>query len=352
MPATSVLKIKNETNLEAMRQSMVVGFTFADVLDSFDTKVVVLDAAGQIVYANRAWYGDFWDQQTALTWGVGADYLAVCDRAAAQGDSISAQMAKALRDVLDGRSSGFEQDYPSPLPRLKKWFTLRVSAFASNGHRFAVLQHRDISRQVTAEKALERREQELQKMNARLQNLARTDALTGVLNRRGFMESLDRELTRSVRFASPLSLIMMDVDHFKKYNDSFGHPSGDLVLAQIGEILREEVREVDTAARYGGEEFVLLLPETDLDGAAALGERVRSAVESCCWPHRPITVSVGVAALPEGKGDAALLLRFADEALYHSKAEGRNRVSCFDLRQSLIQSTAEHPEKEASEVPV
>ena len=196
--------------------------------------------------------------------------------------------------------------------------------------RYAVLLHKDITSLILAEKALQHRERELQKMNARLQNLARTDALTGLSNRRGLMEALDHELSRTTRFSSPLSLVMLDVDHFKGYNDTFGHPAGDLVLAQLGNLLREQVREVDTAARYGGEEFALLLPQTDLGGALALGERVRYAVECAQWAHRKVTVSVGVATLRKG-GDVEGLIREADDALYCSKKEGRNRVSHSEI---------------------
>lgn len=317
---------------DAIRQSIVIGFTFADVLDAFDSKVVVIDVTGRIVYANRIWYGEFPDRETALRWSVGADYLSVCDAAAIQGDKTSKAMAKALREVLTGEREGFEVDYPCHSIHISRWFTLRVSIFISGGKRFAVLLHKDITRQIKAEKALEQREQELRKMNGHLSDLAKTDVLTGVCNRRGFTEAMKRELSRASRFKTSLSLLMLDVDHFKNYNDTYGHPAGDVVLAQLGELLKSLVRDVDTAARYGGEEFVLLLPETDSEGATALGERVRATVEATIWKHFPVTVSVGVTTTIEGRGDADQLLRMTDEALYRSKREGRNRVTVAENR--------------------
>jgi diguanylate cyclase (GGDEF)-like protein len=152
-----------------------------------------------------------------------------------------------------------------------------------------------------------------------------TDALTGLANRRGFDAELSRELARSGRTGAPVALCLIDVDHFKAYNDAHGHQAGDRALAAVGAALAEVARRTDRAARYGGEELALLLPETTLEEAVLVGERVRAAVERTGLEHGAVTVSVGVAAA-EGARTPEELVAVADSALYASKRSGRNHV--------------------------
>jgi diguanylate cyclase (GGDEF)-like protein/PAS domain S-box-containing protein len=173
---------------------------------------------------------------------------------------------------------------------------------------------------------LEFQKSELEAMNIELEARATTDGLTGLRNHRAFQERLAVEVSRAERHGDPLCLIMLDVDHFKQYNDAFGHPEGDTVLRKIGRIIDLEARASDLAARYGGEEFVLVLPQTSIAGAAAIAERLRNSVEAADWPQRSVTISIGVATLGLGQDDRGLIAR-ADEALYASKADGRNRVT-------------------------
>jgi diguanylate cyclase (GGDEF)-like protein/PAS domain S-box-containing protein len=169
--------------------------------------------------------------------------------------------------------------------------------------------------------------QDLQDANKKLEGLATTDVMTGLSNHRHFQEVLQATCERRTLIAKPTSLILLDVDNFKKFNDSFGHQAGDAVLAQVGLILSENVRPKDTAARYGGEEFVVILPETDAGTATTIAERLRLALETATWEHRNITASFGVTtSLTEGI-DHKLLVEQADQALYASKRDGRNRVS-------------------------
>ena len=175
--------------------------------------------------------------------------------------------------------------------------------------------------------ALEEANRELEAANARLEVLATTDGLTGLLNERVFTERIREEWLRARRYAEPLSLIMIDLDWFKAFNDTFGHLQGNRVLHQAGRILLEQLRETDILARYGGEEFAVLLPHTVSAEAVALGERIRSAIESYHWDLRPLTVSVGVSELSEEMADAAALIHGADMAMYRSKAAGRNQVT-------------------------
>jgi len=168
--------------------------------------------------------------------------------------------------------------------------------------------------------------------NRRLAELATTDPLTRLLNRRALVERLSREVDRAKRYESQLSLLLLDVDHFKSINDSCGHLVGDGVLRQIGSLIEASVRTVDIAARYGGEEFVILLPETSQEGGVIFAERLRESVE-----HYPfdaagdeplhLTASIGVATFPSPRVDSTEdLFARADEALYRAKSSGRNQV--------------------------
>jgi len=168
---------------------------------------------------------------------------------------------------------------------------------------------------------------ELEQANKELSELAMRDGLTGLINHRTFQERLADEFARTERHFSPLSLLMIDVDHFKAYNDAFGHPAGDALLKRLAELLADSARASDIVARYGGEEFAILLPVTDTAGAVELAERLRIRIETADWQSAGITVSVGVAACGRDRQTPGQLLAHADKALYKSKADGRNRVT-------------------------
>ena len=183
---------------------------------------------------------------------------------------------------------------------------------------------------------MEKANDELERVNARLEALATQDGLTGLKNHRAFQDRLADEVARARRYDAPLSLVMLDVDHFKLYNDTFGHPAGDQVLLKVAEKLREAVRESDYAARYGGEEFVLILPQTDTDGAVQIAERCRVALEEADWQHRAVTASLGVASLLPCHRDGVSLLTDADRLLYEAKTRGRNQVAAPEDANSLL----------------
>jgi diguanylate cyclase (GGDEF)-like protein len=185
----------------------------------------------------------------------------------------------------------------------------------------------DVARRHAYEAQLVEHQSLLEEQNAILELQSRTDALTGLRNRRAFDEDLDLEYDRSVRYNEPLSLVLLDVDEFKAYNDAFGHPAGDDVLREAARLLKASSRAVDLVARHGGEEFAVLLPRTGPEGALALAERFRRAVEAGPWKIRAITVSVGVATLPFDSPSRSGLVSAADHALYQSKDAGRNRVT-------------------------
>ncbi|HEU4740597.1 MAG TPA: sensor domain-containing diguanylate cyclase [Meiothermus sp.] len=166
----------------------------------------------------------------------------------------------------------------------------------------------------------------LEEANARLKLQADHDELTGLCNRRVLMARFKEEFHRALRYDQPLSLLMLDVDQFKAYNDTFGHPAGDEVLRQIAHLVKMMLRAGDIPARYGGEEFAVVLPNTSAQGAMALAERLRQTVAHVSWPLRPVTVSVGVASQTAAAEDPLTLIAAADQALYEAKRAGRNRV--------------------------
>jgi two-component system, cell cycle response regulator len=176
------------------------------------------------------------------------------------------------------------------------------------------------------------RTRDLAEANARLAQLAVTDGLTGVYNHRHFHERLALEVERSGRNGLPLALFMIDVDHFKNYNDRHGHPAGDEVLRQVARVLADGRRVNDFVARYGGEEFAVVLVDTPKLGAAQVADKLRQRIAEFPFAHAgdqpggAITVSVGVASFPEDASTPEALVRAADAALYRAKTAGRNRV--------------------------
>jgi len=173
---------------------------------------------------------------------------------------------------------------------------------------------------------LEAQKRELEVVNAELETLALRDGLTGLSNRRAFGQRLALEMNRAARYGMPLSLLLLDVDRFKDYNDTFGHVAGDDVLRTLSQVLFAQGRETDFFARYGGEEFVVILPHTGSEGAQILAERLRLAIFRTAWTARPVTASIGAATLLPDMSAEDDLVSAADRALYAAKAAGRNRV--------------------------
>jgi diguanylate cyclase (GGDEF)-like protein len=185
-----------------------------------------------------------------------------------------------------------------------------------------------------AKEALEERARDLTVLNAQLEQISKFDSLTGVHNRRSFDVAIEEEWRRAVRLGNPLSLLLLDLDRFKEFNDLYGHPAGDECLRRVAGLLRESIQRVsDLVARYGGEEFVVILPNTWLAGATELAERIRSGVQQLAIRHEAaaerdvVTVSLGVACMvPTPASGPSALVEAADAALYRAKRDGRNRV--------------------------
>jgi len=168
----------------------------------------------------------------------------------------------------------------------------------------------------------------LEDARLKAENLARFDALTGVLSRRALLEALDAEVERAKRYGGALACLMLDLDHFKILNDTYGHQFGDKVLHRIAKVISEHCRTSDHLGRYGGEEFLIILPETRIDGAIMFAERVRLAVAETSLDRNEerITLSIGVAEWRNGDGSSRRLIAEADRALLEAKAAGRNHV--------------------------
>jgi diguanylate cyclase (GGDEF)-like protein len=166
---------------------------------------------------------------------------------------------------------------------------------------------------------------------ARLFNLATVDGLTGLIVHRHFQAKMEEEFRRAKRYGKPLSYLMTDIDHFKKFNDTWGHQIGDMVLREVAKCVRACIRDTDIAARYGGEEFAVILPETDLEGSLLFAERLRQKVEESSFdgPKGPlkVTISIGLSSIPVHTAETSLeMIKLADDALYVAKRNGRNRV--------------------------
>lgn len=178
--------------------------------------------------------------------------------------------------------------------------------------------------------ALEIQSTALAEANTQLESLAFTDGLTGIANHRSFQEVLAKAFSEARSRKEPLALLLIDVDHFKQYNDTYGHPSGDIVLKRVASVIRDSCGPDSMAARYGGEEFAVICRRGDAERVAEIAERIRANVANTPWPERPVTISVGAVRMPDGAAIASNVLAAADSALYTSKASGRNRVTIHE----------------------
>lgn len=192
---------------------------------------------------------------------------------------------------------------------------------------------RCLARQVMAQlelrkslNTLENCQKELDRINAGPASQSTIDELTQLHNRPAFQETLNLEWERTFRYSTPLSLLMIDIDYFKSFNDEFGHPAGDQALRQVASILEDNARLCDMVARCGDNEFAIILPATDSKGALQIAERMRTTIEAENWPHRSLTVSIGVASYTN-QLNADALLKLAEQALHQAKDQGYNHVA-------------------------
>ena len=289
------------------------------VFESLEDQIAVIDRSGTIVDVNPAWTRFGVENGLAGEYAfVGRNYLKVLGAAGASDDATAREAARGMLEVITGGRDSFYFEYPCHSPDRKRWFMMRVTRLKDDSGALFVVSHQDITRRKLAEEQAE--------------HLAMHDPLTGLANRRHFDLFLGTEMRRSVRNRSPISLVEVDIDYFKDYNDALGHLAGDRCLASIGRTLQSFSRRPgDLAARLGGDEFALLLGGTDAGEARRIGEAIVGAVrglEILFAGSRRITVSAGVASMiPHEQQGASALLGQADEALYRAKRAGRNQLA-------------------------
>lgn len=216
------------------------------VLDSITEHIVVIDETGEIQFVNKSWSA-FGNNDACVIGGDWShvNYLAECDKASAMGDDFGTMAGAGIRAVVESREMFFDFEYPCHSPSEKRWFMMRVTPFQVSAKKYYVISHQNITKRKLAEEDV--------------RNLAKIDGLTDISNRRAFDEFFDEEWNRCSRLKKPISLAIVDIDHFKLLNDDYGHQSGDECLIRVGALLKELAkRPGDMCARYGGEEFVLV----------------------------------------------------------------------------------------------
>jgi diguanylate cyclase (GGDEF)-like protein len=286
------------------------------VIDALSSHICVTDRKGMILTVNRAWRNFTVENPPVSTRaGVGANYLKVCRSASGPGSEGAEKFALGVQSVLDGKTELFQMEYPCHSPTQNRWFLGRVTPLITK-RRGAVISHMA----VTDRKLLE----------FDLMRLAATDSLTDVPNRRYFLEAANMEVERASRFGVAASMVMIDLDHFKAVNDTYGHAVGDQALRCLTQVCKTRLRKLDVLARIGGEEFAILLPGTGERAAVSVAKKLCRAVSETPVQggHNQftITASFGVAEVRAGDKGVDECLGRADLALYAAKRAGRNCV--------------------------
>lgn len=219
-----------------------------------------------------------------------------------------------------------EEKVPTPDGLVTTWLSFKFPLRDTQGQKFLAGMSIDISDRKYYEYQLEDYQRRLEMAITELERISSTDALTQLHNKGAFTLRLVEEIERAKRYKLPLSVMLMDIDNFKLFNDSFGHPAGDEVIRQVAQLMQSHARPSDYVARIGGEEYAIILSSTPAQGAFIVAERLRRGIESAIWTKRRITVSIGVAELGDARVDSASLMQAADQALYRAKDHGRNQV--------------------------
>ena len=290
---------------------------FMAFMDNSPLLSYMKDKDGYFVYYNRTFMDHF--HVTANEW-IGLDERAFFP------EEDGKRLVEMDREIfLSDQLSVLETTVPGPGGTQNIWKSYKFNFVNAAGEQFLAALAHEITAEKEARREVERYHSELRKANERLRELSLTDPLTGCWNRRAFEERLASEFATCKRHGGVLSILMLDIDNFKKINDQYGHETGDQVICRVAKVLKDGARGSDMVCRYGGEEFAVLLPRTPREGAAMIAERLRAAV-GAKWDGTPVTVSIGIGNLSENC-DSATVVRHADEALYAAKAAGKNRVA-------------------------
>lgn len=292
-----------------------------NILNSVIEHIAVIDAQGVICYVNRSWkiFGER-NQCVAIKDWLGINYLEICDQSAVLGDDFGRRVAEGIRQVIGSKMKSFYLEYPCHGPEQQRWFMMRVTPFTLEGIPYFVISHQNITeRKIAEEKVLA---------------VSRLDGLTGIANRRSFDKFLLDEWQRCARLKMPISLAMVDLDHFKLLNDAYGHQVGDECLRKVSRLLRKCARRPsDLCGRYGGEEFGIIFGNTGAEAALKIINKLLEAVRGLGIPHKYspthslVTVSIGLTTMyPDADDSPDILVRSADELLYQAKKNGRNQI--------------------------
>ncbi len=305
-----------EINLALQQRDRI----FRTFIDALPLEAYLKDEAGRVLFYNRkmadrfgittqAWVGktsaELWEPELA--------------RRLEEADAAALRQDQALETLMEATSKDGKPMH---------WKMIRVPCRQPDGRPMLASVAFDVTEEMRRQREMHESHRELRAANSVLAAMSATDELTGLYNRRVFDRRLDETLAEAARTGEPMALLMLDVDNFKSYNDTWGHPCGDAVLRTLGRVLMDASRDGDVATRYGGEEFAVICPGTDVDGAAALAARILEAMRATEWPMRAVTASIGI-AVEDGEGAAALMER-ADFALYAAKRAGKDRALTFD----------------------
>jgi diguanylate cyclase (GGDEF)-like protein/PAS domain S-box-containing protein len=320
--------------LRHLDPSSVVPARVQATLDVMSEGVILIDDDGRVVLANTAFVQQVGRAQTSLL-GADAGSLGWAERDSSEAPRRLPWL-EAVREsrvvpqtplVLNGEDGERRSLMVKASPVLDGWG--RAKGAVVTFHDVTELERKSAQLE-RALAELEKSQDEIQLQNDELRVLANTDALTGVANRRSFMESRGAFFRASKRDGELLSCVMADIDHFKRVNDQHGHQAGDEVLRRVSEAFAAETRTTDEVCRYGGEEFCIVLPGASSQAAAEVAERIRKAIASPGFSRVPVTLSFGVASLESGARTFEELIKQADDALYLSKERGRDRVTRWD----------------------
>lgn len=293
---------------------------YQSVFHALEEQIAVIDQDGRILDVNAAWraFGTCNGLPADHIW-TGRNYLETLKRSAASSDALAEVALQGIQGVLAGKLESFQLEYPCHSPEAQRWFTMRVTALHGEGvESLFVIAHHDVTHRKLAEE--------------HAAALALQDPLTGLGNRRAFQMFLSKEMRRSVRTGAPIGLALIDVDHFKAYNDEHGHVAGDKCLTEVAQVLQAHARRPggDLAARIGGDEFALILGNAELEMERKVAESVLKAIHELDLTFggsRRVTVSIGLLTIvPDQDMSHGCLLKRVDQALYSAKSAGRNRV--------------------------
>lgn len=313
----------------------MIEYSLTDVIDSLSPQIAVIALNGHILHVNKAW------KRFAAENGVkdpdayvGMNYLDICEGAALSGDPYAIKARDSLRSVISGVTLHQVIVYPCHSAAQERWFELRLDRSpVDEGGEFIVAMHLDVTDRVFAERAEAQIKLELDQALERERKLASTDPLTGIGNRRRFFELAEHSMAEATRYIMPMTVMLFDIDHFKKINDAHGHIVGDECLQRVAISARSEFRQADILGRYGGDEFIALMPRTGAEDAMRIAERIIERVRTESLKKSPsnlqISLSMGLASFPNDARDLETLIDCADRALYRAKQAGRGRAISY-----------------------